>query len=376
MASALRERLRTLVVAICVGATLLTEVGHAQRGPAGTTRDVAIGWRLNAVWSVGGAEDTSLVIATLRAKDIAVRDGTLLIADRVGSRIARYSATGGALPPVGRGPGAGPGELRFPTSVAVDPGGRILVQEPENGRISYFDANGRFLKQRSYNPSGSITQLRADADSSLIGIVRRGDSIALARLTDGGLQWITAIAAPRRLGTRPVCSTTGYVFDVLFSPMIHFATAGSVLAYSTGDAEVTFLRGGRPFAKHSHPFEPRRTNRAMARAHLGRGIRMQAVGHPVCTVPAEMLLAAAEMAPVLPAYGALAIEPDGIVWATRYPVGDEAAVADVFDPRTGYVGTVAIGAARPVAFLSRSLLVSLESDDDDVPVVRVYRITR
>ena len=58
----------------------------------------------------------------------------------------------------------------------------------------------------------------------------------------------------------------------------------------------------------------------------------------------------------------------------RYAVGKEPAIADVFDPETGYTGTVSLGAARPVAFLSRTLLVSLETDDDEVPVVRVYRV--
>ena len=89
-----------------------------------------------------------------------------------------------------------------------------------------------------------------------------------------------------------------------------------------------------------------------------------------------MLLDAGDLAAELPAYGSLAVDPDGVVWATRFAVGTEPAVADVFHPDTGYVGTVAIGAARPVAFLTRALIVSLEADDDEVPVVRVYRVTR
>lgn len=349
---------------------------HAQVGGRRPSTDVILNWRLNFAWSVGGAVDTSLFVATLKAKDIAVWSGTLLLVDRDRSQIARYSSNGDKLASIGRGEGSGPSELRFPRSVAVDPSGRIIVEEAVNGRISYFEPSGRFVRHRLHDSRRSISQLRAVTDSSLIGLVVMSDSIALARLTDHRLQTISAIRAPRRLGTAPVCSTTGYVFSTLFSPTILFATAGSVLAFTAGDGQVSFLRGDRSYTKHVHAFPRRRTSNAMARAHLGEGIRIQVQGMPACTVPTAMILEAAELAPELPAYGSVAVDPEGIVWATRYAVGKEPAIADVFHPETGYVGTVAVGAARPVAFLSRSLMVSLEADGDDVPVVRIYQVMR
>lgn len=375
MTSSLRRDYRALTIAALCVAVLSPRPSSAQRG-TGPSADVILDWRLSAAWSLGGALDTSLFVATLKAKDIAVLNGTLLVVDRDRSQIARYSSDGVKLASIGRGFGGGPGELRYPRSVAVDPRGHIIVEEDANGRISYFDAGGRFVRHRPHETQRSISQIRAVTDSSLIGLVNTSDTIALASLTDGRMRTIASIRAPRWLGTAPVCSATGYPFRTLFGPTILFATAGPVLAFTAGDGQVSFLRGDRPFARHAHAFPRRRTSKAMARAHLGKGIRIHVAGMRPCTVPTAMLLDAGDLAAELPAYGSLAVDPDGVVWATRFAVGTEPAVADVFHPDTGYVGTVAIGAARPVAFLTRALIVSLEADDDEVPVVRVYRVTR
>ena len=375
MTSGLRGDCRTFTLAALCVAALSPWPSPAQRG-ARPSADVILDWRVSAAWSVGGALDTSLFVATLKAKDISVLNGTLLVVDRDRSQIARYSSDGVRLASIGRGFGGGPGELRYPRSVAVDPRGHIIVEEDANGRISYFDAGGRFVRTRPHEIQRSISQIRAVTDSSLIGLVSTSDTIALASLTDHRMRTIASIRAPRYLVTPPVCSATGYPFRTLFGPTILFATAGPVLAFTAGDGQVSFFRGDRPLARHAHAFPRRRTSDAMARAHLGKGIRIHVVGMRPCTVPTAMLLDAGDLAAELPAYGSLAVDPDGVVWATRFAVGAEPAIADVFQPDTGYVGTVAVGAARPVAFLSRSLMVSLEEDEDEVPIVRVYRVIK
>src|SRR6476659_8111477 len=41
--------------------------------------------------------------------------------------------------------GAGPGQFRFPVSVAVDAAGMVYVADSENDRIQRFDESGAFL---------------------------------------------------------------------------------------------------------------------------------------------------------------------------------------------------------------------------------------
>jgi hypothetical protein len=89
-----------------------------------------------------------------------------------------------------------------------------------------------------------------------------------------------------------------------------------------------------------------------------------------------MVLAVAEIAPEIPAYSALTIDAAGVIWATRVTLPDEPAIADLFDPETGFVETVPLGSARPVAFLHDGRMVSIERDRDDVPMLVVYTVTR
>jgi sugar lactone lactonase YvrE len=57
-----------------------------------------------------------------------------------------YDLQGTYLRSVGEGRGAGPGELYFPTYVAVDGTGQVYVSDTMNGRVSIFDAEGTFLR--------------------------------------------------------------------------------------------------------------------------------------------------------------------------------------------------------------------------------------
>jgi len=88
------------------------------------------------------------------------------------------------------------------------------------------------------------------------------------------------------------------------------------------------------------------------------------------------VLAVAEIAPEIPAYDALIIDAQGLIWATRVALPDEPALADLFDGQTGFVETVPLGSARPVAFLHDGRMVSIERDRDDVPMLVVYTIAR
>jgi hypothetical protein len=50
------------------------------------------------------------------------------------------AATGAVVHTLGRGPGSGAGELKYPQGVAVDGAGRIAVADSNNHRVVVFDA--------------------------------------------------------------------------------------------------------------------------------------------------------------------------------------------------------------------------------------------
>lgn len=59
---------------------------------------------------------------------------------------------------LGRGHGSGPGEMNFPTFVAIDPAGRAVVNDTMNFRVQIFEASGAFLREfgRAGNGSGDL----------------------------------------------------------------------------------------------------------------------------------------------------------------------------------------------------------------------------
>jgi DNA-binding beta-propeller fold protein YncE len=57
-----------------------------------------------------------------------------------------FDLEGKFLRDIGRGKGHGPGQLYFPTYVAVDKEGRVYVTETMNARVSVFNPEGKFLR--------------------------------------------------------------------------------------------------------------------------------------------------------------------------------------------------------------------------------------
>ncbi len=80
---------------------------------------------------------------TYRPAAVAVRNGELYVADIAGHCIDTFStASGHHLNVFGR-IGSEPGRMYFPTGVAVDGGGRILVSDMMNARVQVFDGQGQ-----------------------------------------------------------------------------------------------------------------------------------------------------------------------------------------------------------------------------------------
>lgn len=93
-------------------------------------------------------------------------------------------------------------------------------------------------------------------------------------------------------------------------------------------------------------------------------------------MPADMVLAFAEIALEVPAYSALTLDASGVIWATRVTLPDEPAVANLYDVHAGFLETVPLGSARPVAFLNDGRMISIERDRDDAPMLVAYSVMR
>ena len=98
-------------------------------------------WRFDTVTVIGGAmvDDENYQFQNARLAGNA--QGHLFVLDGQGKRILRYDENGRFVQSYGR-EGGGPGELRFPLSIALGPGDSLWVPDMMNRRITIFDAAG------------------------------------------------------------------------------------------------------------------------------------------------------------------------------------------------------------------------------------------
>jgi sugar lactone lactonase YvrE len=81
-----------------------------------------------------------------RPAGLAISGDSLFVADTQAHTIFKFDLQGKFLSQFGSR-GTGPGEFNFPTHVAADPQGRILVTDSLNSRVQVFDSGGKFLSQ-------------------------------------------------------------------------------------------------------------------------------------------------------------------------------------------------------------------------------------
>lgn len=131
----------------CAPSLLTLFVGASAHAQAARTAPVQ--WRATEQWVVDGDGDVFGMV-----RDLAVlRDGSVWVLDFKDQVVRRFSSTGTPLKPVGRR-GAGPGEMRNANGLLVHGDGTVWVNDPSNGRLSVFKADGSFARQHVLPISG------------------------------------------------------------------------------------------------------------------------------------------------------------------------------------------------------------------------------
>jgi hypothetical protein len=293
--------------------------------------------------------------------------------DRTANRVVQFDAAGKVLRTFGQS-GAGPGEVKAPLTVSVGSDGAIHVHDAEKRAFVAFAADGKVLPERTRPPR--MRAVRLLADGRFIAETISGDTVRLVIATETTREEFRHVVAMPTRSTPPVCHVTDYPVHPIFAPTLLWSYLGTTVAAAAGRFEIDLIEDGRLVRLLTRSRDLRRSTQALGRQHVGPGETFQVLGMRPCTVPAEMILKVAAVAPEIPAYQALAIAPDRRIWATRFAVRGEEGFADVYDPQSGYLGTIRLGAARPVAFLSNGDLVSIEGEWADQIQLVVYRIRR
>ncbi len=370
----MRERSATRRAPIALSAAMCLAAIGLEPSAAEAQQDRMLPWRLEKRWEAGRAASDSLEFTSLRVGNIAAdHAGRLYVLDPVRLTIAVLDSSGRYTGTFGRR-GNGPGEFASAGSISVSRDGLIVVYDAENLRWAAFDHRGAVVPVPRL-PAGVMAQEPRVIDGTkVVALIPRRDTARLELLEGNQRRRLATMAVAPSHSTPPVCSITDYLSPPVFSPQLLFAVHGTRVATTQGPFAVTVYDGPRTWRMGRPDAVRRRAGLAEARRQLGEGTTLRFAGMPPCTVPAEMILRASGVASEMPAYSSITLAPDGRVWATRFSLPRERRLADIYDVRTGYVGTVSIGHTNPVAFLANGDLISAEMSEDDVPYLASFRV--
>lgn len=330
---------------------------------------------LRQAWVRGDDADTLVSFSRLTPSMVGLGpDDKVYILDVDRRRVVVLDPAGKTLAPLGR-QGNGPGELANPVSLAVAPTGSVLVWDFARQGFTGWSKTMSPLPTLPFARPGIPNNVQAVSDSLLYFTTITPDSLRLIRYTPQSWTVVEAHPQPEPLLVgKGLCGLLEYRLPPVFSPYLTWSHWGSDLAVSRGpEFQVRISTPPSPARVLAAPTKPRPATRKMAIDLLGPE-RVVVQGRPACKVPPERIIDAVGMASHLPSYQRLVAASPATIWAVRYTLKGEAAVADIFDKKSGYRGSVPLGSVRPVAFLSDGRLLSLETTVDDIPVVAVYAV--
>ena len=325
--------------------------------------------------------------------------GNLHILDRRQDRIVVLDPDGSFVRMVG-GSGDGPGELRSPASLNVQRDGGFVVASLTS--IDVFAPGGQHLRRMPVNPiTGSpFQQTRAFPDGSLVSIVIRSDSTAMARWRAGlprpdppgrpievfpiehGKPEVlyTAWEPPKEKAARRRPSRDGIArlsAGRAFEPRLHFdPISDGLLAVvdSIGYRIKLISREGHLVGTVERPIAPVAVTDAMKEAQRER-YRAREFPGSVFRIERESAdrMTFADEVPVI---ANMAVDWVDRIWVAR--AGDDGVgrgPTDIVTPNGGYVGTLpADGVRIPSAFGPTGLMAYITTDEFGVQVVRVIRL--
>jgi hypothetical protein len=324
-------------------------------------------------------------------QDLAMNDrGEVFVKDQKPAVIKVFDSEGNYRRSIGR-EGDGPGEFRV-AFLAVR-GDTVITQDPQNARISTFDAEtGRVLTTwRStccywypigLDGQGRVVFFAMGQDST------RPNAQALVRghLDGSGIDTAWVTQRPRDEGkvwTVTQGKQMQFMMSVPYQPRdIHGAEPrGFLISGWNGEYLLRTTRDGRDtIALFGRAWTPEPVTGAERSAIVEQRIKDQEVNG----VPVDVLRAAfkPEYIPdIKPSFTSIETDPDGNRWI-RLESGDTLNVHyDVFDPAGRWLGPVSVPASRwSGPYLrpawTRDRVAVIAEGEDGRPAVRVFRIEK
>lgn len=344
------------------------------------------------------------VVSTVREFE----DGRVLVADPLGQVVVRLDLDAGTADTIGK-VGEGPDEYRQPDAVWPLPGGRTLLVDLGNGRLTELSPELRFGETRPYS-MGDVTlgQLvialpQAVDDRGRLyftDMARMGagaDSIRILRL-DPETERLDSLGMVKVPGTtrREAGGANNQSVEVAAIPLSPadawgVSRDGRVAIARSGDYHLDWIEeDGSVTSGPPVPYEPVAIGRVEkeewrdARSEVGGGFGIEARDiNGVITIRASRGGASSdddldrhEWPDVMPAFYGRPIPVDGRgrAWVRRHREAGEATVYDVFDGSGELAMTVEVGLGRRVVTFGDGKLYAVRMDEYGLQLLERYAL--
>lgn len=378
---------------------------------AATDRTLTV--RIDTLYRLGGASAQGWQqFERIRAVDFDGR-GLLYLFDQGQSTVRVVDGEGRLVRSVG-GEGDGPGEFSAPYAMAVGRDGTVAVSDLGRRSVALFAPDGAYLDDVRLDGSlGAAPAAALDGRGNAIGLPpllwsgRVGSSsftagIRTAEGIEEGPEGLPIVRMPLDGGDADVLArgwippregADGSLFETAFLPRTHWALLpdGRVAYVDSLDYRIRIVGEGRatvltrpvpsrPVTERDREAEVERrladTGSSTSGAAAGVGPDRQEATRAMMRQRRTQLEAGLRFFPEHQVVQGLLADPEGRLWVRRSGRGPgQGGPVDVLDSSGEYVGTIGEDALRfPDAIGPGGLMVWLETDELDVPVVTVGRV--
>lgn len=374
-----------VLAAACGGAGPSAEVQRTDSaGVAIVTNhgeDSPLPWQFEEVLRLGGADEGPEAFARIFPSGIEVDGaGNIYVLDAGEVVLHVFDAKGGHVRSVGRR-GGGPGELQFPSDLAVSEDGVAGIYDFGKQGIVRFGPGGEVLPEMPMR--GDLQRGLVLSPLGVVGVFQErqsGDAPAIRRLLAIGagdtLHIAEQTSTVMKMVEFPNCGIR-VMMPPVFEPTVVWAARGEHIGVNTQPLyAVDVFERGRHVRSIRRALDPVAATIDLAARELGDTLRM--IGGPLrCAIGPRDAAESRGFAAIVPPVRELALSPDGSWWVSRRTAAAEPyVVTDVFSPEGEYLGMLQPAAPWPAAFRGADEILTIERDELDLAYVVVYRLVR
>ena len=350
----------------------------------------------SAVLSIGSAEEDSASLGRV-AGAVRLTDGRLVIGDGQSGQLRFYGSDGTRLVTAGR-KGKGPGEFGDIAGLWRGGADSIMAFDFTTRRLSVFDSSGKFVRHSDLTKAGFLNPLGALRNGTLASILfpmekpsettgeYRQPLTMVLLAPDGAL--IDTMAVFQGSTVHNVTMTFGpetasVPSQVQFGPTTILAVSpDAVYAGDNARYEIVVYDSAGRITRIIRAVGEARTVTPEDRAKQEeKNLAMMAQWGG--QAPAEIKkqfedqVRSARYAPSFPYFQALLIDSQGDLWVQDYqPPADETRHYSVFDHTGRLIARASLPPGVRPLHIDRGSITGLDLDEDDIPFVRVYPLSR